>query len=98
MRESDFRTYLENAEQINSKNKAVNSRISRANTAEEILNGESLDYIVADDERMYAALVRINDNPKERGGNIQNAVRWYYKFANGKSFPTLVSYRRLYNK
>lgn len=98
MSESDFRSYLEDAEEIDSKNKAVNSRISRANAAEEILNGESLDYIVADDNRMYEALVRIHADPKERGGNIQNAVRWYYKFVNKKEFPPLIAYRRSQGK
>ena len=46
MRENEFRVYLESIESIHSKCKAVNSRISRANTAEEII-GENLDYIVA---------------------------------------------------
>ena len=93
MRENEFRTYLEEAEQINSKSKAVSSRISRANIAEEII-GRSLDYIVSDDDRMYESLNLINSDPRENNGNIQNAVRWYYKFANGKAFPSLASYRR----
>ena len=93
MRENEFRTYLEKSEQINSKNKAVSSRISRANIAEEII-GTSLDYIVIDDDRMYEALNRINTDSREYNGNIQNAVRWYYKFVNGKAFPSLISYRR----
>ena len=93
MREFEFKEYLESAVEINSKNKAVRSRISRANMAEEIL-GQSLDYVVSDDNRMYDALKQINADSRERGGNIQNAVRWYYKFANGKEFPRLNSYRR----
>ena len=92
MRESEFRTYLENIETIKSKNKAVNSRISRANTAEEIV-GASLDYIVADDTRMYEALVKIATDPRERSGNIQNAVRWYYRFINEKEFPRMSSFK-----
>ena len=91
MREDEFRAFLERANQINSKNKAVRSRISRAIIAETILNN-SLDYIVADDDRMYEALMRIGEDPREKNGNIQNAVRWYYKFVNGKEFPRLSVY------
>lgn len=93
MRESDFRSYLEGIESIKSKNKAINSRISRANTAEEIV-GMSLDYVVANDDRMYDALVKISADPRERSGNIQNAVRWYYRFTNSKEFPRISSYKR----
>ena len=93
MREAEYRSFLEHAESINSKSKAVRSRISRAYAAEEIL-GNSLDYIVTDDDRMYDALVKIHADPKENNGKIQNAVRWYYKFVNKKDFPRLSSYCR----
>ena len=92
MREEGFRKYLEGVDTIRSKCKAVNSRISRANTAEEIL-GENLDYIVADDDRMYDALIKIAADPRERSGNIQNAVRWYYQFCNSKIFPRISAYK-----
>ena len=92
MREFEFRTYLEHAEKIYSKNKAINSRISRANIAEEILD-VSLDSVVTDDNRMYEALIRIKTDSRERNGNIQNAVRWYYKFINGKEFPRLTHFK-----
>ena len=91
MREDEFRAFLERANQINSKNKAVRSRISRAIIAETILNN-SLDYIVADDDRMYEALMRICEDSREKNGNIQTDVRWYYKFVNGKEFPRLSVY------
>ena len=97
MREEEFRKYLGNIESINSKDKAVNSRISRANIAEDILN-ESLDYVVSDDDRMYEALKTISKDLKERNGCIQNAVRWYYKFINNKEFPKLVTYNRNKNR
>ena len=84
---------MEQAESINSKSKAVRSRISRAHTSEEIL-GTSLDIIVIDDDRMYDALVKIHDDSRENNGKIQNAVRWYYKFVNKKEFPRLNSYCR----
>ena len=93
MRTEEFRNYMEKAEQINSKNKAVSSRISRANTAESILDA-NLDYIVADDDQMYEALCHIKSDPREQNGKIQNSVRWYYKFVNGKDFPSLASYNR----
>lgn len=93
MRENDFRSYLEGIESIKSKSKASNSRISRANTAEEIV-GMSLDYVVSDDDRMYDALVKIAADPRERNGNIQNAVRWYYRFCNLREFPGKSSYKR----
>lgn len=92
MREAEFRTYLEEAEDISSKSKAVNSRVSRANIAETIL-GISLDSVVVDDDEMYEALIRIHGDSREKNGNIQNAVRWYYQFVNGKAFPRLASYR-----
>lgn len=56
MRESDFRSYLEGIESIKSKNKAINSRIIRANTAEEII-GSSLDYVVSDGDRPHFGFV-----------------------------------------
>ena len=93
MREAEFRTFMEHAESINSKSKAVRSRISRAYTAEEIL-GTSLDIIVIDDDRMYDALVKIHNDSRENNGKIQNAVRWYDKFVNKKEFPRLNSYCR----
>lgn len=92
MRESEFRSYLESIETIKSKDKAIKSRISRANTAEEII-GTSLDYVVSDDDRMYDALVKISADSRERSGNIQNAVRWYYRFCNSKKFPRMYSFK-----
>lgn len=93
MRENEFRSYLEGSEQITSKEKAVNSRVSRAYVAEEIL-GDDLDYIVKDDKKMYESLLIIKQSPREKNGNIQNALRWYYQFANGKKFPGIASYER----
>ena len=93
MRESEFRTYLESIDSIYSKNKAVNSRISRANTAEVII-GENLDYVVADDMRMYEALKKVALDPRGRSGNIQNAVRWYYRFCNNKDFLRMSVYKK----
>lgn len=93
MKEYEFRNFLENSENIDSKEKAVQSRVSRANIAEEII-GTSLDIIVQDDQKMYEALLYIKADSRERNGNIQNALRWYYKFINGKEFPTLISFSK----
>jgi len=93
MREEQFRTYLETSDKITSKEKAVRTRISRCNAVEEIL-GESLDSIVSEDKRMYEALVKLNTSPKERNGNLQNALRWYYQFVNDKKFPQISTYEK----
>ena len=92
MRKNEFRLYLENSMQIKSK-KAVSSRISRAHTAEAILP-ISLDAAVTNDDRMYEALMLIHADSREKNGNIQNAVRWYYRFVNGRDFPKLLSHQR----
>ena len=38
---------------------------------------------------MYAALGKIFAEPRERSGNIQNVVRWYYRFCDSQEFPRL---------
>ena len=93
MRENEFRSFLEDFEKITSKEKAVNNRVSRANVAEGIL-GDDLDYIVKDDKKMYESLLIIKQSPQEKNGNIQNALKWYYQFVNGKKFPGIASYER----
>lgn len=93
MQEKDFREYLEKSQEIDSKLKAVNSRISRANAVEEII-GVGLDTVVIDDNKMYNSLCYLKNHSMEHNGNLQNALRWYYKFKNGKDFPRLNSYCR----
>lgn len=93
MRESEFRIYVESIDTIYSKNKTVNSRISRENTAEMII-GENIDYVVADDMRMYEALKKVALEPRERSGNVKNAVRWYYLLCNSKDFPRMSVYKK----
>lgn len=88
MRTEEFRGFLEDSERITSKNKAVTSRVSKATIAETII-GRSLDVVVNDDSLMQEALLVLKNHPREKGGNLQNAVRWYYFFANGKHFPRL---------
>ena len=71
---------------------AVRSRLSRANTSEELI-GTTLDTAAADDEEMYKALLKIRDH--DNNGNLQNAVRLYYEYRNGRKFPRLAEYERM---
>ena len=84
MQDKLFREFLEQSGQFTEK--AVTSRIAKANAAERII-GYSLDTVVADDNKMFDALVflRPHENPKHNP--MQNAVRKYYIFKNGKEFP-----------
>lgn len=91
MLEKGFEDFLYADPQIKS-DKAVASRMTRARNAEEIL-GASLDVIVACDDTMYDAMIRLKDNGDTRG-NIQNAVRKYYIYKNGKEFPQMRHYHR----
>lgn len=91
MREEDFERYLLSDESIVSKIKAVRSRINKARMLERHFNG-SLDSIVCNDDKTYHALLRIRAEMKDTNGNISNALRKYYIFANNKAFPTLSEY------
>lgn len=68
--------------------KAIAARLSRARRVERILRRD-LDEIVSDDDLTYAALLALKADPVERGGNMQNALRWYYRAVNGRDFPRL---------
>lgn len=71
--------------------KAIAARLSRARRVERILRRD-LDEIVSDDDLTYAALLALKADPVERGGNMQNALRWYYRAVNGRDFPRLSGY------
>ena len=92
MRESEFRSFLEERYTDN----AVNTRVSKGNAVEKLL-GKSLDTIVSKDETMYKALVDLEqyDNPKSNPR--QNALRKYYEFANGREFPRKKDYELAHN-
>lgn len=72
--------------------KAIATRLTRARRAERVLR-EDLDVVVSDDDRTFAALLALKAGPVERGGNMQNALRWYYRAVNGRDFPRLGDYR-----
>lgn len=91
-RETEFENFLIFEKTINSK-KAVSSRMSKARKAEDIL-GQALDTIVSDDNLMYDSLVALKPHEDPAHTPIQNAVRKYYKFHNGKEFPQLRYYKR----
>lgn len=91
MRESDFESYLLADDSIKSKIKAVRSRMGKARMIEKHFE-ISLDSIVCDDEKMYQILLRIKAEMKDTNGNLSNALRKYYVFANNKFFPVLADY------
>ena len=92
MRESDFESYMLADKKIVSKDKAVRSRISKGKMIEKHFD-ESLDNIVNDDDKTYTTLLRIKAEMKDQNGTVSNALRKYYVFSNGKSFPSLSEYQ-----
>lgn len=93
MREQEFENYLLLDDNIISKVKAVQSRVNKARMIERHFD-TSLDYIVTDDKRMYESLLKIKAEMNDINGNISNALRKYYHFANRVSFPMLSSYKK----
>lgn len=93
MREGEFRKFLESSESISSKDKAVRTRVSKAHSIEEMYH-ISIDTIVSDDNLMYEYLNRINKDFNNKNGGYSNALRKYYQFIYGKTFPVLSQYNR----
>ncbi len=93
MREEEFTKFLNQDNNIISKDKAVKSRLSKARSVEKKFNID-LDYIVKDDNRMFDLLVKIKDEFSDSNGAKQNAVRKYYTFVNKRTFPTLDNYQK----
>ncbi len=92
MNERGFEKFLSNQE-TNLTNKAVRSRMTKARKAETVLN-VSLDVIVASDDLMFDSLIILKGNENPKHNPMQNAVRKYYIFKNGKEFPQLRYYKR----
>lgn len=99
MRETEFKAYLINDKSIDSKVKAVGSRVSKALAVERELD-VNLDSEVKDDERMYNLLQLIQDkmNDKKYHNVHQNAVRKYYLFVNGLEFPRMKTYESKFKR
>lgn len=69
------------------------TRLSWARKAEDILNMD-FDLIVADDELMYDSLMKLRPHEDPKKNPMQNALRKYYYYRNGKEFPRLSRYRQ----
>ena len=91
MREKQFEDFLHNEPTIRSE-KAIASRMRKAHKIETILR-KDLDDIVCTDDGTYQALLALQ-NFDDAHNNLQNTLRKYYKFANGKEFPRLSSYQK----
>ena len=90
MREHDFFVFL-NGEPSISSEKAVTTRIRHARNAERII-GLDLDMVVCDDDATFEALTKLKNSDSKAHAPLQNAVRKYYKFQNGKEFPKIKNY------
>ena len=88
MNERDFENFLNKASTTPA---ATATRLKWAKKAEELL-GMSLDTVVSDDDTMFEALHKLRENEDPKHNRIQNAVRKYYQFRNGKEFPKLRYY------
>lgn len=91
MKEHDFEIFLSAEPTITSKDKAVATRMRKARKAESVL-GYSLDVAVSDDDLMYESIIALQPQEDPAHTPMQNAVRKYYKFVNGKEFPKLRYY------
>ena len=60
--------------------------------AEEYI-GKSVDDVVAEDNMMYWALIKLQEIDDPAHTPRQNALRKYYAFKNGKEFPRLNKYQ-----
>lgn len=93
MREEEFEKFLVRDSKIESKDKAVRSRLSKARKVEVEFH-VNLDDIVGDEEKMYNTLKQIKRELIDSNGSIQNALRKYYIFINQTEFPTLNQYEK----
>ncbi len=90
MDEIGFRSSLE-ADENNLTENGINFRISKGKRAEEIL-GMTLDEVVASDDKMFSALEELQNHEDPAHNPMQNALRKYYIFRNGKEFPRKKNY------
>ena len=84
-KKEEFKLFLKRQRLI-----AVDDRIKKLAKAESILLDDAYD-IVSDDNEMFLAL-KILKKFGDHKGNMQNALRKYYEFINGKTFPELKDY------
>ena len=88
MNKKEFILFLKKDEN-NLTEKGIKSRITKANKAESILRKEFdfLDLIVKSDDIMLNSLNILQKFEDKKHNQMQNALRKYYKFKNGKEFP-----------
>ncbi|MGN1184539.1 MAG: hypothetical protein ACI4R7_04860 [Oliverpabstia sp.] len=70
----------------------IATRKNKLNEAEEYI-GKSVDAVVASDDEMYNALIKLQEIDDPAHAPRQNALRKYYTFKNGKEFPRLNKYK-----
>ena len=70
----------------------IATRKRKLNEAEEYI-GKSLDEVVAEDNEMYRALIKLQEVDDPAHTPRQNALRKYYAFKNGKEFPRLSKFQ-----
>ena len=66
----------------------IDYRISKAKSAIKIL-GIDFDEIVKNDRTMYEALSKLGIKDNKAHAPLQNTLRRYYKYKNGKEFPKM---------
>ena len=88
MKEHDFEIFLNKESLLSS---AISTRIRHAKRAEKLL-GIDLDNVVNDDDIMYETLKKLKPKDSQSHSHMQNAVRKYYIFRNGKEFPRMNNY------
>lgn len=70
----------------------IATRKTKLYDAEEYI-GKSLDEVVSDDNKMYQALIKLQEVDNPAHTPRQNALRKYYLFKNGKEFPRLNKFK-----
>jgi hypothetical protein len=93
MKEESFEKFLLAQESITSKEKAVNSRMSKGRRIERDLHLD-LEVIVQEDYSTYRTLLMIQEKFGDKNGAIQNVLRKYYFFTHGKEFPTIAACKK----
>lgn len=94
MDEIKFESFLTEDTGITSKFKAVKTRLSKARAVEKCLR-IGLDSVVYSDDKMYKALLSINELMNNSNGAYSNALRKYYLFRNNKEFPKISDYEKM---
>ncbi|AOY75373.1 MULTISPECIES: hypothetical protein [Clostridium] len=93
MDDRGFRDFLEGEGLTD---KAINSRLTRANRVEREFN-VNLDVVIQSEQNMIEVRQKIYESYGDKGstpGNLYNAVAKYYKFKNGIEMPRITQLQR----